>query len=754
MIVRNEAEHLQPAVRGELERLTGLGYGVFPIVRKAKRPLTKNGVKDATTDMAQVDAWLRQHGDCNWAVAVPEGVIVLDIDTTDGGEANPWPRDPEQAADLADCGALANTPRKGRHYWYRKPAGRAWGNTSGKLAPKVDTRGPGGYVLVYPSSTRDGEYSWVPGMTLETPPDALPEPPGWLVEKLDANPVRHKATTGEAGTIPPAECKVVYDKSTELFVNTKPCWHGKALQALDAAGGQVAKTDANGTVYITRPGRDVRDGYSAKWNHPAARHGANKSSGERYGYPRLTVFSGNWPPFEAEQSYSAYDILRLLTPDQKEWQLLRGQMEFDHGNFWQAAEPENFYNPEDFADMSADDSEEVPAGAGDDDGYHTDDDAGVDGATIPGFSNLWEVKVNQGEFCVPGLFVPGLNMVSADPGQGKSTFMRQITADIAGGRGRYSRPDGPAAVAWLLTEDDPGAIVLPELVGMGLTEDDVRNRVLYLDHLPTTGAKFNACPEAYALVEQAMKGRPDLRLMVIDPNQAFLSNGGLNSASPDDVRRGLDPLHHLGQKYNVAVVVLGHLRKDQNVEGQHRSSGSHQVTATARVVYLGDRDGDTTHFRLVKWNQLGGLPCLAFRRVPLEGAELQRAIDVFGERWDPEWNTDILGRLEWIEAQHGNDSSGPTPAERIAGARIVIMGHLQMQAEWVSLTALGAYCTGQDISVRNRKEALAALEAEEAIDVRTRRGGKGSKWVATAEHAKAWGPPPAEGKDDPGEVPF
>jgi hypothetical protein len=330
-------------VRDELARITGLGYKVFPIVRKAKKPLTTNGLKDATTDMAVVDRWLGTHGDCNWAVAIPEEVVVVDVDTLDGGDANKWPRDQEQAASLMDCGAITLTPRLGRHLWFRQPKPGMWRNTAGKLAPKVDTRAEGGYVLIPPSGTRDGQYSWVEGMELDKPPEGLPYPPDWLVTKLNENPGRApaKSSSDKSSLMPPAECILTFTKSTEVFVNTSGYWHRFALETLVRSGGQYSHT-IDDVVYFTRPGRDPRDNYSAKWNHPAARHGVSISDGVRLGYPRLTVFTGNWPPFEAEQSYSSYDIIRLLTKDKAEWESIRRDMVTDHQAYWASVDPGNF----------------------------------------------------------------------------------------------------------------------------------------------------------------------------------------------------------------------------------------------------------------------------------------------------------------------------------------------------------------------------------------------------------------------------
>lgn len=328
-------------VRSELARITGLGYSVFPIVRKAKKPLTTNGLTDATTDMDVVDRWIKIHGDCNWAVAIPPEAIVVDVDTLDGGDANLWPRDQEMAASLMDCGAITITPKKGRHHWFGQNVPGVWRNTAGKLAPKVDTRGVGGYVLIPPSGTRSGDYFWLDGMELSCRPEDLPKPPEWLQKILDSNPGR-VAPTGQSlsADLPPVECVITFTHDVETFVNTNPYWHRRAISLLYHCGGQYSH-EIDEVLYFVRPGKDPRDGHGATWNHPASRHGVTKTTGVRLGYPRLTVFTPNWPPFEAANSYSTSAILKLLTPE-SEWRSLYCEMTQDHNDYWHAHDPDNF----------------------------------------------------------------------------------------------------------------------------------------------------------------------------------------------------------------------------------------------------------------------------------------------------------------------------------------------------------------------------------------------------------------------------
>ena len=169
---------LNGRLRDAALRYAEMGYAVFPCVPSGKAPVTSHGFKDATTDSAKIDAWWEQHPRANIGIATA-GLLVVDVD----GPENAWPNDLENASQLASA-ALSLTPRGGRHFIFRQPPGKTWRNTTGKLAPKVDTRGQGGYILVAPSVVDGKPYQWAESMELDTP-ENLAEPPAWLVELLD-----------------------------------------------------------------------------------------------------------------------------------------------------------------------------------------------------------------------------------------------------------------------------------------------------------------------------------------------------------------------------------------------------------------------------------------------------------------------------------------------------------------------------------------------------------------------------------------
>lgn len=171
-------------------RYAELGYPVFPCANGRKTPLTPRGFHDATTDIGQIETWWKRWPSAN--VAIPTtGLIVIDVD----GPENIWLADePDRLLELAS-GCVALTPGGGRHYYFRQPDGITIRCQAGDLAPKVDVRAEGGYVLVPPSVVSGKPYRWVQDLELEQSRERQTLPPAWLLKRLtDATREREKNT--------------------------------------------------------------------------------------------------------------------------------------------------------------------------------------------------------------------------------------------------------------------------------------------------------------------------------------------------------------------------------------------------------------------------------------------------------------------------------------------------------------------------------------------------------------------------------
>ena len=123
-----------------------------------KHPRTQHGLKDATTDPEKVSRWWQIWPHANIGIACePTGWAVIDVDVAKGGD--------ESLHDLETTyGKLPDTVRaitggNGAHIIFTLPS---YGFKSAvAIAPGIDTRGTGGYIVASPSHhISGGSYQW------------------------------------------------------------------------------------------------------------------------------------------------------------------------------------------------------------------------------------------------------------------------------------------------------------------------------------------------------------------------------------------------------------------------------------------------------------------------------------------------------------------------------------------------------------------------------------------------------------------
>jgi hypothetical protein len=168
------------------------GLRVFPCKPRDKVPATARGLKDATSDLAIIEQWWRQEPEFNVAIAtgVASGVFVIDVDNA-GAEAEL--QNFETAHGELPPTVEAITAR-GRHIYFKMPD-RPVRNSAGKIAPGIDVRATGGYVLTPPSIHPSGRrYRWSVDSA-----DPLATAPDWLLARI-AEP-----NGGNASVTPPSE---------------------------------------------------------------------------------------------------------------------------------------------------------------------------------------------------------------------------------------------------------------------------------------------------------------------------------------------------------------------------------------------------------------------------------------------------------------------------------------------------------------------------------------------------------------------
>lgn len=258
-----------------------LGYHVFPLRDRSKLPATARGFHDATDDMARVYDWWSRNPSSNVGIATgASGLLVLDLDVAEDENGHVHCGDAlrtmcalahEHDVDLPETYEVT-TPRGGEHWYYRLPAGVEVPCSASRLAPHVDVRSTGGYVVAAGSVLKNGCY------VVED--DRVPAPaPDWLVAACQ-KPTRAAVCPGERN---PAVS--VGDRTSPAYrrlqgaagrVATAP--EGKRNDTLNWAAHTVAESVAAGELSVHE--------VLAELGHAGARAGLGDIE------TRATIYSG------------------------------------------------------------------------------------------------------------------------------------------------------------------------------------------------------------------------------------------------------------------------------------------------------------------------------------------------------------------------------------------------------------------------------------------------------------------------------
>lgn len=157
-----------------------MGWAVFPLVPNTKRPLTKNGFKDATKSAYAARKWWEETPNANIGIATGEfsGLAVVDVDVKNGAKG----RESVSLLKGLTPTLTVATPSGGWHLYYIRPKDGI--RCRNGLLPGIDLKADGGYVVA-PGSEIDGKpYEWIdaeahiadlPPCVLELMADKRPE---------------------------------------------------------------------------------------------------------------------------------------------------------------------------------------------------------------------------------------------------------------------------------------------------------------------------------------------------------------------------------------------------------------------------------------------------------------------------------------------------------------------------------------------------------------------------------------------------
>lgn len=170
------------------------GLPVFPVGVNSKRPACESWKKDATLDVEKVKKIFEENPDLNYGIAVPDNMVVIDIDVKNGKRGDLTINELQGNEDLSDwitdgSSFTVLSPNNGKHIFLSVEQNVTNGHTFGK-DKGVDVKGSRkGYVL--------GAGSEIDGKSYEIESDVEIKPaPPWVASRLRlATSTKEKAET-------------------------------------------------------------------------------------------------------------------------------------------------------------------------------------------------------------------------------------------------------------------------------------------------------------------------------------------------------------------------------------------------------------------------------------------------------------------------------------------------------------------------------------------------------------------------------
>ncbi|MEO3844495.1 bifunctional DNA primase/polymerase [Streptomyces sp. B22F1] len=239
------------------------GWPVFPLRPGTKRPALHSEARcpgigacarghrkweqRATTDPDRIRAaW--SAGAFNIGIATgPAGLVVIDLDVAKDerdapGGAATFKALCERTGQPAPTTFTLRTASGGEHRYFTAPPGVRLGNTAGSLAPHVDTRAWGGYVVAAGSAIDGRAYT----VTDPAPPAPLP---AWLCAALARSPRPvGPVATPRSGNASAYASAALRDESTNVRDAPEGQRDATLLRAARALGRFIASGDLSRPV--------------------------------------------------------------------------------------------------------------------------------------------------------------------------------------------------------------------------------------------------------------------------------------------------------------------------------------------------------------------------------------------------------------------------------------------------------------------------------------------------------------------------
>ena len=185
-----------------------------------------------------------------------------------------------------------------------------------------------------------------------------------------------------------------------------------------------------------------------------------------------------------------------------------------------------------------------------------------------------------------------ITILQGDPGEGKTTLALQLAALVSRG------------IMWGMTEEQVStrrpANVVYQTAEDGLT-DTIKPRLMQAkadcNHVYTIHEHNEALTLNDVRLEYALQ-QLHPTLVILDPIQAYLG-ANVDMHRANEIRPVMQILAQAAQRYNCAVVLIGHMNKKAGDKSMYRGLGSIDLAAAARSVLLMARDPQEQDMRIL-----------------------------------------------------------------------------------------------------------------------------------------------------------
>ena len=183
-----------------------------------------------------------------------------------------------------------------------------------------------------------------------------------------------------------------------------------------------------------------------------------------------------------------------------------------------------------------------------------------------------------------------ITIVEGDPGEGKTTLVLKLAAALSRGLPLPCDDDmerEPIHIIYQTAEDGIDDTIKPRLEKAGADCSMIRVIDETEKELSMTDDRLEQ-----AIVETGA------RMVILDPIQAYIG-AKVDMHRANEIRPVLKRLGMIAEKYNCAIVLIGHMNKAAGSKSTYRGLGSIDIQATARSVLLVARLRDKPNIRIM-----------------------------------------------------------------------------------------------------------------------------------------------------------